>query len=124
SEICLSLVLVAGAGLLLNSLLQLRSVDAGMRTDHVLSASISFPNGPNLAGAYHELLQQARAIPGVETAGAILDLPLDPVRRIGPFQVENRADVPATAEAIFQIASPDYFRTLGIPLLRGRDFAD
>ena len=81
SEVCLSLILVAGAGLLANSFLRLRSVDPGFRSDHVLVAEVSFevPAGgfQVLPGKFREVIAALRAIPGVESAGMVNGLPLD-----------------------------------------------
>src|SRR5262249_13363027 len=111
-----------------NSFWKLRNVDPGFRADHVLAANVAVPVGPGqvdrLVPAYTDLLSQLRSIPAVESAGFAKDLPLNAIRRSRVVQVENRADVPATAEAIYQIASPGYLQTLRIPILSGRDFSD
>ncbi len=75
SEVCLSLVLVAGAGLLAKSFLRLRSVDPGFRSDHVLVAQVSFEVPASgfqvLPGMFREVLAALRAIPGVQSAGMV-----------------------------------------------------
>ncbi len=94
SEVCLSLVLVAGAGLLANSFLRLRSVDPGFRSDHVLVAEVSFevPAGgfQVLSGRFDQLLAALRAIPGVQSAGMVHGLPLDSPSPDGHFTMESR----------------------------------
>jgi putative ABC transport system permease protein len=128
SEVCLSLVLVAGAGLLANSFLRLRSVDPGFRSDHVLVAEVSFevPAGgfQVLSGKFREVVAALRAIPGVESAGMVNGLPLDSPSPDGHFTMESRPQDSGAADANFNIVSPGYLATLQIPLLRGRDLSE
>ena len=130
SEVCLSLVLVAGAGLLANSFWRLRSVNPGFDADHVLVANVSFTTPSRDSGfdrlspMFFDLLSQLRAIPGVESAGLVKDLPLDGFMRDGHFNIENRPQASGTADAVYRIVSPGYLATMHIPLLRGRDFSD
>jgi predicted permease len=127
SEVALSLVLLAGAGLLLDSFARLRAVDAGFTPGGVLAATISFPVGrgevPRLAGRYRDLLDRVRALPGVEHAGIVKDLPLDPIQRSGNFVVEGRSREQAL-EAGYLVATPGMTEALGIPLVRGRALAE
>src|SRR5262249_34154275 len=128
SEIGLSLVLLVGASLLFRSFLQLRSVKAGFDADHVLTLRVG-PSGPSFQEdshyiAYYRQVEEAlRRIPGVDIVGAIDTLPLSK----GPtfaFRIEGRPSPPIDQcpPANYRNASPDYFRTLGIPILRGRGF--
>jgi putative ABC transport system permease protein len=119
SEVALSLVLLAGAGLLAQSFWRLRSVDPGFRPDHVLTASIAFPDRSNFVPEYRNLLQKVRAIPGIQRAGTIRDLPLDRGQRDGNFQIEGRPEL-KDADAGYTIVSPDYLETMAIPAVRGR----
>jgi putative ABC transport system permease protein len=146
AEIALSLLLLAGAGLLIRSFLRLRAVDPGIATAQVLALQLTVPThhygdyevgGPNRrrAALYGELARATSAVPGVEAAAVTGLLPL----RHGPnpwgITIEGRG--PAVPEAggaagrlregLFHHGSvsvervtPDYFRTLGIRLLRGR----
>jgi len=129
SEVALSLVLLAGAGMLVRSFLRLASVDPGFRTDRVLTAQLAFPSVgddgdvPRLRNEYGELLTRVRAIPGVTAAGTINDLPLNGFVAQGSFRVENRT-LPPDAEAIYTVISPGYLRAMGIPIRSGRDFSD
>ena len=126
SEVALSLVLLAGAGILVRSFLKLRAVDPGFQTDHVVIANLNFPShasNPHPIAEYRQLLQQVRAIPGVEAAGTVKDLPLDPIQRDGNFQIESRRDV-HDADAGYLIVSPGYFQALRIPIPRGRDLTE
>jgi predicted permease len=127
SEVCLSLILLAGAGLLLNSFLRLRSVDPGFRSDHVLSATLTFASTgddkevPRLRAEYANLLARVRAIPGVEAAGTTDSPPLVDCCSDGSFKVEGRT-LPEGADAVYAVISSGYLRAMRIPLLAGRDF--
>ena len=126
SEACLSLVLVAGAGLLMRSFWNLRSIDAGFRPDHVLAADTDFErNGnENLIPKYRDLLARARAIPGVEAVAMTRSVPIEAGAPDGHFFIEGlRADM-AGNDADYSVISPGYMKTLRIPLLRGRDFTE
>lgn len=130
SEVCLSLVLVAGAGLLAGSFWKLRSVNPGFTSDQVLAANVSFTTPTRDSGfdrlspMFTELLEQMRAIPGVKSAALVKDLPLDGFTRDGHFNLENRPQDSGKADAVYRIVSPGYLVTMHIPLLRGRDLAD
>jgi len=129
SEVCLSLMLLAGAGLLINSFLRLRTIDPGFRADHVLTANLSFASSgddkevPRLRAEYAALLERVRAIPGVEAAGTTASPPLIGSVADGSFKVEGRT-LPDDADAIYNVISAGYLRALCIPLLSGRDFTD
>jgi putative ABC transport system permease protein len=127
SEMALSLVLLAGAGLLIASFERLRAVDAGFTSDRVLTASLSFPMGrgevAQLAARYRDLLARLRALPGVEHAGTIKDLPLDPIQRSGNFFVDQRPRDQAL-DAGYLVVTPGVMEALRIPILRGRGFSE
>jgi putative ABC transport system permease protein len=127
SEVALSLVLVAGAGLLVESFARLRAVDAGFSPGGVLAASLSFPmrggEVARLSMQYRDLLDRVRAIPRVEHAGIIKDLPLDPIQRGGNFLIDGRARDTAF-ETGYLVATPGMMEALGIPLVRGRAIAE
>ena len=130
SEVCLSLVLVAGAGLLANSYWNLRSVNPGFSADHVLAANVSFTTPARdrgfdrLSPMFSQLVEQLRAIPGVESAALSRGLPLDGPGPDGHFNIENRPQDSGKADAEFRVVSPGYLATMRIPLLRGRDLTD
>jgi putative ABC transport system permease protein len=131
SEIALSLVLLAGAGLLARSFLHLQHVDAGFRPDHVLTVRFSLPKekykeDQQLSVFYEQLLSRVVQQPGVESAAVTNNLPIGEVDHLPMlyFRIYGRvrsltAQLP-DAEA--RIVSPDYFRALQIPLRRGRLF--
>jgi predicted permease len=126
-QMALAMVLLAGAGLLLRSFVRLRHVPPGFRTDSALTFRISLPesaykeNPPRVA-FYRELLAQLSALPGVRSAGAVMGLPLSGARFNLSFEVKGRPAVPPAQQPTLdvRVATPDYFRTMGIPVLRGR----
>jgi predicted permease len=130
SEVCLSLVLVAGAGLLANSFWKLRSVNPGFEAGHVLVANVSFTTPSRDSGfdrlspMFVALLAQLRELPGVESGALVKDLPLDGFMRDGHFHLEKQPQASGTADAVYRIISPGYLATMHIPVLRGRDLSD
>jgi putative ABC transport system permease protein len=129
AEVTLSLVLLIGAGLLVRSALALQRADPGFRADHVLTAEFRLPPSkyaePRAIAAF---LRQARerlqAVPGIESLALVRAVPFSGNSGSTTYQVEGQPEPPKGREPIAQlnIVSPDYFRTLGIPQLRGRDF--
>jgi putative ABC transport system permease protein len=128
SQLALSVILLAGAALLLRSYQQLQQVDLGIRPDHVLTFSVSIPKGrqPEEAAArrtFASIEARLAGTPGVETAGAVSHLPLASAGPPDDFVIEGRPDPPPGApawNARYLIATPRMFRALGIPLKRGR----
>jgi putative ABC transport system permease protein len=130
-EIALAVVLLVGAGLMVRSLWALLSVDTGVRTTGVTAAMLPLPVNryPALgeqADAYHRVLERVRQHPSVSAAAVAFPLPFQSKGSSASFSVEgepstSRANRPS---ALFNTVSPGYFRTLGIPLLRGRDFQE
>lgn len=128
SEVALSLLLLAGAGILLDSFARLRAVDPGFSARGVLAASVSFPvTGPaavrQLLPAYRELLQNIQQLPGVDAAGVIKDLPLDPIQRNGHFYIETRRTQSGT-DAAYVVVTPGLRDALNMPMVRGRWIED
>jgi predicted permease len=131
SEVALSLVLLIGAGLMVRTLWKLSSVQPGFDPNHVLTMSIPVSaNKFNTAVAqsvfFDRVLQQIRAIPGVESAGAVDDLPLDNGGSHQPVAVEGQPVVPMAdqPEVDVRLISAGYLRAMHVPLLRGRDLTD
>ena len=138
SEIALSLVLLIGAGLLLRSFWQLLQVKPGFNPQSIVTAQIwmPVPNDPSAdpyrppekrAAFYRELLRRVSAIPGVQQAaiGSGGSLPMSRTRNSFPFVIEGRpADAERVPVAEFASVTPEYFRTLEIPLISGRNFTD
>jgi putative ABC transport system permease protein len=125
SEVALSMLLVAGASLLLGSFVRLRNADPGFRTDGVIAASIVSPVGrismPRIVPARREILDRLRALPGVESAGLVKELPLDGLQRSGRFRIENGG---GSGEAGWRIVGPGALEALRVPLVRGRRFME
>jgi predicted permease len=130
AEVALSLVLLMGAGLLIRSLWLLRRVDPGFDPKGVTTMTVILPNDkrdrkdPGLSSAFTErVLERLRAVPGVESAGAITFLPLMGGNQ-WPIQIEGRAPLPISQQpnVTAPVVAGDYFRTLAIPLKRGRLF--
>lgn len=129
AQVAVCLVLLVGAGLCLRSLVNARSIDPGFDTRNALVASIDVQTfGYNEARGrllYQNLLDRVAALPGVRSASLSDLLPLGASERVEGFTIEGsparRPGEPGPAVQDVSVA-PGYFRTMGIPLLRGRDF--
>jgi putative ABC transport system permease protein len=118
-EIALALVLLAGAGLMINSLLRLQSVNLGFAPENLLQMTVYARDAkPEF---YEQLLARVQALPGIEAASVSRNAPLLGRYARAVIDIEGRADI-KKAGVGFHSVSPDYFRTLGIALLRGRVF--
>jgi len=129
TEVALSLVLLAGAGLLARSFLKQTTVERGFRVDHILTMRMFFAparyhdNGRR-ARYLQDILTRVRSVPGVEAASSAHFLPMTGNVSGSCF---SRTDEPEPAEGMapsadFLIVSPRYFSVMGIPMLMGRDF--
>ena len=132
TEIALAVALVMGAGLLGRSLLALANVDMGFQGDRlvVLRTTVPVSGRPQFARAievYRNTLTELRAIPGVIAAGGVTSLPTI-VRSNGGYWVEGAPGPEVlgvrSPQALFNVVTPDYFRALEVPVVRGRDFND
>ncbi len=123
AETALALVVLAGAGLLINSYLRLQSVELGFDPDDVLMMEIglsrSYSSDEQRAAFFSELTDRARAIPGVISASSIVDPPIGYVMWAPPVVLEGPQEGEPPWIAAHMVG-PDYFRTMGIRLLRGR----
>jgi putative ABC transport system permease protein len=129
SEFALSMVLLVGAGLVTRSLARLESVHPGVKADHVITAMVSLPRtgqyDPQQTVAFFDrLVSGVRSLPGVESATASVGLPPDRLQTASNFYAEDHPVPAGEAEPIAEELFVDgsYFRTLGIPLVRGRTF--
>ena len=129
AEVALSVVLLAGAGLLFRSFIQLQSVAAGFDPQQIMTVRVS-PSGtnyrtdPDYVSFYDRVLERTASIPGVQSVGAINTLPLEK----GPTASFRPEGNPATTpdkwpSANYRGVSDDYFRTMKIPLIEGRTFS-
>jgi putative ABC transport system permease protein len=132
SEIALAVVLLASAGLLIRSFVRLQQVDRGFQTDNVLSMVVRLPEAkyqedPQLVTFFAQALDRIRQLPGVRSAGMVNHLPL--YGGLGSntgFKIIGRPEPPPGQGpgTDVRVVDAGYFPTLGIPLLRGRNFSD
>ena len=135
SEVALAVVLLTGAGLMIRSLWKLQSIELGFNPKNVLAMRISFPeprselndpNGPQriIAQFYRDLTDRVQALPGVRSVGAVGDLPIADGNSIWSILIDGSPQLPVSQapSAMPQQVTPGYFRTMGIPVLRGREF--
>jgi predicted permease len=129
-QVALSVVLLVGAALLVQSFARLRSVDPGFRTKSLLTAEIGLPRSEYDLEArtrfFQELLDRTRALPGVEEVGLISQLPMrDPGNNVPAWNPENPPSDASQLQAAYQrIVMPGYFDAMDIPVVAGRDVAD
>jgi putative ABC transport system permease protein len=138
AEIALALVLLVGAGLLLKSYARVQNIDPGFDRHNVLTAEIDLPDtkypprgssdynhGQAIMNFWNEALRRVRQLPGVEAAGCTIVLPLSGSNTDSSFAVEGRSTggKEPTPDEELRTITPDYFRALKTPLLRGRFFS-
>ncbi|HEY7232969.1 MAG TPA: ABC transporter permease [Gemmatimonadaceae bacterium] len=130
SEIALALALLVSAGLLIKASVRLQLVDLGFDARHVMTMAVALPEKPypdstKFLAAETQLLERLRALPGVQSAGAVTGLPLASGYGTA-YAIEGEARPKRGREPITQFrgATPGYLATMRIPLLRGRDFTD
>jgi predicted permease len=134
TQVMLSFVLLMCAGVMLRSLYNLLSVDPGFKTANVLSMQLTlnwtkYRKSEVVNNFYHQILDRIEVLPGVEGAAASMAVPLNSTLRdmsSAGIVVEGQPLHPdePLPQANYEIASPDYFRVLGIPILSGRSFLD
>jgi putative ABC transport system permease protein len=135
AEVALTILLLTGAGLLLRSFQRLQSVNQGFNTEHVLSFDVTLPGvkyrTPELQSQFFEsLLETVRSLPGVDEAGITSRVPLQQKRGDvvpgTPYSVEGQEKPTGSPLDLMEaiVASPGYFRAIGIQLLRGRLFTE
>ncbi|MGJ5816208.1 ABC transporter permease [Paludibaculum fermentans] len=130
AEVALALVLLVGAGLLLRTFQNLRSLDPGFQPANVLAVNLSLSSSGHAKAElrsvfYQQLLERFRALPGVKSASAVNHVPLIGDTWGSDITPEGKpAAAPGqTATAVYRVALPEYFSTLGIRFDAGRDFA-
>lgn len=129
AEVALSLVLLAGAGLLIQSFRRLQAIDPGFRANHLFTARVQVPatryTGPQRSSAFYtDAVSRLSALPGVQQAAAVSFLPLTSLG-IGTSFYRADQPEPTAGEAPttdVRPVTPNFFRTMGIPQLAGRDF--
>jgi len=130
TEVALSLVLLVGATLMIRTLWNLRSVHPGFVSDRVLTmrlgiAANEFSTEAQQVQFYEQLLQRVRALPGVQSAAVTDDLPLEG-GSMQPVAVEGQPTVEMAhqPEVSVRLLSPQFMKTMGIPIVRGREITD
>jgi putative ABC transport system permease protein len=130
AQITVSLILLISTGLFVRTLRNLQSIDPGFDSRHILDVRVDLSSRgysePRGAALYDQLLRQVKGLPGVESASLALTVPLSRNNGEGRFSSLRLAGGAPSAEPVSSqssAVSPSYFRTLGIPLLRGRDFS-
>jgi len=129
AELAIAVVLLVGAGLLIQSLWRLQHVNPGLQPENILTFNVSLPDvrysSEKQVRFYRDLMARIRSLPGVQSASAVTPLPLSGDRFGISFQIEGRPVAPKDEpSADMFIAETNYFRTMGIPITKGRDFED
>ena len=132
SEIALAVVLLASAGLLIKSFVRLQQVDRGFVTENILTMVVRlpaarYPEDPQVVNFFGQAMERVRTVPGVRSAGMVNFLPL--YGGLGSntgFKIEGRPEPPPGQgpSTDVRVSDAGYFATMGIPLLRGRNFSD
>ena len=130
AEIALALVVITGAGLMTRTMYKIANVDPGFQSDHVLTMRLDFDRNyistAKQESFRRDVVTKIKAIPGVESAAFTLSLPIDgsqwgSIFIVGDQPVPERAQLP---HAAFNPISPEYIKTMRIPLLKGRLFTE
>jgi putative ABC transport system permease protein len=130
-EFALAMILLVGGGLMLKSFVRLVRVDPGFDPHQVLRLDLAlpglrYPQARQQMAFYEQLIERLKTLPGVESVGATSRTPLNPGDNWAAFVIEGRPEPPPGQEqqAALRSVSNDYFRTLKIPLRKGRFFSD
>src|ERR1043166_2887060 len=131
AEVATTLVLLIGAGLMIRSFYMLQKVNPGFSYEHLTSFSVSLPQrkystDESKTAFYSNLLENIRATPGVESAAAASGLPLGNNGWQTSFTIEGRPEPPRSDIPLMEACevTPDYFKAMNIPVLKGRVFND
>ncbi|HVO80977.1 MAG TPA: ABC transporter permease [Terriglobales bacterium] len=130
-ELSLSLVLLAGSGLLIRSFSRLVAIDPGFQPQGLLTARVELPaskysTDPQRSEFFAQVLDRIRHLPGVQSASADAFLPFTGIIAATGVEVEGRPVLPIAEQPVIDVAvvEPHFFDTMGIPLLQGRSFTD
>jgi putative ABC transport system permease protein len=124
AEVGLSLVLLVGAGLLVKSFERVMGVDTGFDPNRLLTFNLALPSSTNSVrqlAFYQQVVQRLQALPGVQAVGAVSRLPLAGGNSSRSFGVPG---IETAYDADIRVSTPDYFRAMSIPLLKGRGFSE
>ena len=126
-EVAAALVLLTGAGLMIQTMMKLRAIDIGFRSDHLLTMRI--PLGPKAKDPVkgidylNRVLDQIGALPGVEAAASASTLPFESIGNTRGFMVDDRPiDLSSSPDALFRVGSVNYLPALGVKMIEGRLF--
>jgi len=129
TEIAFSLMLLVGAGLMIKSFMRLQNVSAGFKPDQILTMHLTLPRArydtkEKINSYNQQLIERITAVRGVEAAGLSISLPPDLLEVSDSFSIEGKPWPEGTSEPSVPLVliSPEYFTTLGVPILRGRQF--
>src|SRR5438105_1385503 len=122
TQVALTLVLLLGAGLLIKSFIKVLEIDPGFRTESAVAMELSLNDEPpqRRASFYQQVLERLAVLPGVTAVGGVNGLPMVGGGADGQFLMDNNPALKGYGE--FRVASPGYFKAMGIRLLRGRLF--
>ncbi len=124
AQVAVSVVLLVGSGLLLQSFTRERAVDPGFDPNNMLTVELELPRSEysetDRIQFFSGLLDDVRAIPGVQSASIINHLPIRSPRNTFPIYTSSNADTESRPSAFLRATVPGYFATMGIPLLAGR----
>jgi putative ABC transport system permease protein len=130
-EVAMALVLLVGAGLLIRSFTRLQGIDPGFNARNILTMSVALPrskydNDQKRVNFFREAVAQMQALPGVESAGAVNSLPFASFHSGTSVDIEGRPILPVVQKLKtgVMVTDANYFRTMQIPLKRGRLFTD
>ena len=127
-EVAVAVVLLTGGGLMIRSLVNRMTMAPGFKPDHLLTMGIHFPpynySNQQSSSFFHQLLQRVDVLPSVRSAAGVTYLPTEPGSRWSAVSEEAAARGEEGPQAAYRAATPGYFHTVGIPLLRGRDFTE
>jgi putative ABC transport system permease protein len=130
-EIAMSLVLLIGAGLMIRSFAKLSGLSPGFNPDNLLTIGVSllrsgYPDDDKVGAFYSQMLERLNSVPGVQSAGAITDLPFSGNNMSDNFTIEGRPPISKEDQPLTEcrVVSPRYFESMNIPLLKGRDFSE
>jgi putative ABC transport system permease protein len=129
-EVALALVLVVGAGLLIQSLVRLQQVELGFDPRDVVTFNVAMPTDGNtspqqIAGFYQQLTERLKALPGVVNASVVFQLPLSGSGATTGLTIEGQPVDPGDRpNGVIHMVDPEYFRTMGTPIVKGRAFTE
>ncbi len=128
-EVAMTLALLVGAGLLIRSFWRLQQIDPGFNADKLLTLTLrvprtKYPEGPQVVTFYQQLQERLAAVPGVRGVSAATSILMPQVTNSSGFTIEGRPPDPReqSLELPFEAVMPNYFQTMGTPLVQGRQF--